>query len=149
MTFSKEALALETLRQKIESAEFQAGDASDFLDYGKPNPVQKNELANLIAKKMAEAETLKLQLKALIQNTPRQALEEWANFHMNILLQILKEAPTDTKGKVRLHTAKTTLEDWQAVLNYKKDYVGINWYYLKDYREQMHKTTKRYWWKFW
>ena len=44
-----EAIQLETLRQKIEDSEFEAGNQSDYLDRGQPNAAQAKRAKELIA----------------------------------------------------------------------------------------------------
>ncbi len=143
----KETIALETLRQKIEKAEFDAGDASDFLDYGKPSESQVKQNKEFIAKKMAEAEILKTELHALIEASPKEAVEEWANWHKDVLQKIMLEPQTNTQSKVRGNTARATLAEWDKVLQREQDFVRINWYYLKDYKAKAIKDFKSGWWK--
>jgi hypothetical protein len=145
----KETIALETLRQKIGNAEFTAGDRSDYIDYGKPNASELKTAQEIIAKKMSEAAELKKELHALIEQTPKEALEEWVNWHKNVLQEILRETPTDTHGKTRVFTARNTLAEWNKVLTREQDYVGINWHFLKDYKAKAEKEFKNNWWKFW
>ena len=151
MSLSSEATKLEELRQQIESAEYDSGNNADFLDRGNPNPSQKKQAEDLIRQKNAEAAELKSQLHALIQNTPRQFIEEWVQFHTNILKSILSENSKDINAGTRKHVAKETMDNWQAVLNGTKEYVNINWYFLKDYREKVKITAKakNKGWKFW
>ena len=145
----KETLALETLRQKIERAENDAGSSSDYIDYGRPNEKDAKAAKENIAKKMKEAETLKVELHALIESSSQGALEEWVKWHTNILQGILLEQATNTRDKTRLFTARNTVAEWEKVLTRDQDYVGINWYYLKDYKAKAEKEFKGNWWKFW
>ena len=145
----KETIALEMLRQKIGDAEFTAGDRSDYIDYGRPNASELKAAQETIARKMSEAAELKKELHMLIEQTPKDALEEWVNWHKNVLQEILREESTDTNGKTRIFTARNTLTEWDKVLTREQDYVGINWYYLKDYKEKAEKQFKGSWLKFW
>lgn len=144
----KETIELERLRQQIENAEFAAGDSSDYIDYGKPNASQLKAAQETIAKKMSEAAELKKELHMLIEQTPREAVEEWVNWHKTILQEILKEPATNTNARTRAFTARNTLAEWDKVLTREQDYVGINWYYLKDYKAKAQKEFKNGWWKF-
>jgi hypothetical protein len=148
MNLSKEAIQLELLRQRIEDAEFQSGDTYDYLNYTKVNEAQKKQAENFIAKKNAEAEMLKRNLHELIQNSSRHVIEEWVEFHTVYLQKILQENGTDLQAKARLGVARETLQEWEAVRQGNKHYVGINWHFLKDYKAAVRKTTKA-WWKFW
>lgn len=145
----KETIALETLRQKIESAEFTAGDTSDYIDYGRPNASQLKAAQETIAKKMSEAAELKKELHKLLEQTPKEALEEWVNWHKNILQEILREPTPTTQAGTRAFTARNTFAEWDKVLAREQDYVGINWHYLKDYKEKAQKQFKSGWLKLW
>jgi hypothetical protein len=151
MPLSSEAIKLEELRQQIEAAEYESGSNADFLDRGNPNPSQKKQAEELIRQKNAEAAALKTQLRSLIQNTPRPVIEEWVQYHTDILQSILSENSKDINAGARKNVAKETMDNWQAVLNGTKEYVGINWYFLKDYREKVKIVSKpkNKGWKFW
>ncbi len=145
----KETFALEALRQKIENAEFTAGDRSDYIDYGKPKASEAKAAQETIARKMKEAADLKAELHMLIEQTPKAALEEWVNWHKTVLQGILLEPETNTHTKTRAFTARNTLSEWDKVLRREQDYVGINWHYLKEYKAKAKKEFKANWWKFW
>lgn len=151
MPLSSEAIKLEELRQQIEAAQNESGSNADFLDRGNPNPSQKKQAEELIRQKNAEAAELKAQLRSLIQNTPRPVIEEWVQYHTDILQSILAENRKDINAGARKNVAKETMDNWQAVLNGTKEYVGINWYFLKDYREKVKIASKpkNKGWKFW
>ena len=151
MPLSSEAIKLEELRQQIEAAQNESGSNADFLDRGNPNPSQKKQAEELIRQKNAEAAALKTQLRSLIQNTPRPIIEEWVQYHTDILQSILSENSKDRNAGARKNVAKETMDKWQAVLNGTKEYVGINWYFLKDYREKVKIASKpiKKGWKFW
>jgi hypothetical protein len=145
----KETIALETLRQKIENAEFTAGDRSDYIDYGRPNASELKAAQETIAKKMSEAAELKKELHTLIGQSPKQAMEEWVNWHKNVLQGILLESATNLQGKTRVTTARKTLTEWDKVLTGEQEYVSINWHFLKDYKAKAEKEFKNNWWNFW
>jgi len=132
----KETITLEQLRQKIEKAEYEAGDASDFIDRGKPSASQLKSSQELIARKNAEAKQLKAELHELLNKCSSESIQEWVDWHKNILQPILQEQ----KDKTRILVAKQTIEAWDKVLRREQDYVGINWYYLKDYKQQAEKA---------
>jgi len=54
-----QATQLETLRQKIEDSEFEAGNQSDYLDRGKPNAAQAKRAQELILKLNSQTEARK------------------------------------------------------------------------------------------
>lgn len=144
----KETIALETLRQKIEKAEYDAGSSSDYLDYGRPDESQATAARETIAKKMKEAELLKAELHTLIEQSPKGAMEEWVNWHKAVLEKILLEPEINSHTKTRANTARKTLVEWENVLTREREYVSINWHFLKDYKEKAGKEFKNSWWKF-
>lgn len=145
----EETIQLERLRQSIEAAENEAGNMSDYLDRGRPNDQEQKSAQARIARMNEEAKKLKTELHELIGKTPREGLEEWVNWHKGVLQGILLENETDTKTKTRIHVARTTLEEWDKVLRGEQEYVGINWYFLKDYKDRAAREFKKSSWKFW
>jgi len=131
-----ETMALEQLRQKIEKAEYEAGDASDYIDHGNPNASQLKSSQELIARKNAEAKQLKVELHELLDKSSNESIQEWVDWHKNVLQPILQEQ----KDKTRLLVAKQTIDAWDKVLRREQEYVGINWYYLKDYKQKAEKA---------
>lgn len=145
----EETIQLEKLRQKIEKMLDDMGSQSDFIDYGKPDKKQAEKIQQEIAAQTKRVEALKTKLREMISKSSAQAIEEWVNWHKNILQNILNEQGTDTKNKTRIFTARQTLGAWEKVLHKEQDFVSINWYYLKDYQEKAKKEFSKYWWKFW
>lgn len=135
----RETIALEALRQRIEQAEYDAGDLSDYIDRGKPNASELKKTRATIAKRMSEAKALKAELRETIAGSPKEAVEEWVNWHKGVLQAILQETPTGATVATRISLAKSTLENWEKVLRGEQEYVGINWYFLKDYKEKAEK----------
>ena len=144
----EETKKLEELRQKIEKAENESGSTSDYLDRGKPNPAEQKAALERMKKLDEEAKQLKAQLRKLIANSPREAIEEWVNYHVAILNRIIAEPVKDANSRTRVFVAKETLEKWEQVRKGELDYVGINWYFLKDYKEEVSKTGGK-WWQIW
>ncbi|RJP52103.1 MAG: hypothetical protein C4557_06850 [Anaerolineaceae bacterium] len=144
-----ETMQLEKLRQQIEKVEEEAGSASDFLDYGKPNEAQAKSAKKVIENSKREVERLRSQLGELIAKSPPQAVQEWANFHTAILQKIASEQVTNPHTKTRVFVAKQTLEEWEKVRRGEQEYVRINWHFLKDYKDEAKKLTGGEKWKFW
>lgn len=171
-----ETVNLEKLRQKIEDLRAASGDRADYLDYGKPNPEQAKQANETIKKldveiKAAQAE-LKQQLDALRAQQP-QAIEEWTSYHIALLQAIIAENSTDKNAGTRKFVAKETLQNWEKVRAGELDYVDINGYFLKDYKEHVRsfnensqigapirraanqttsnqaKSKDKAWWQFW
>jgi hypothetical protein len=142
----RETIQLETLRQKIEDAEIESGGQSDYLDRGKPNAGQAKRAQDMIDKLNDQINVSKMELSkliAMVRLQSPQAINEWVNFHTDILQKIINEAPTMKNAKVRENLAKGALQQWRKVLNGEQDYVRINWYFLKDYRESAKKITAK------
>lgn len=145
----EETKRLEELRQKIETIENESGSLSDYLDRGKPNPGEQKAAMERMKSLDEEAKQLKNQLHDLIASGPREAVEEWVNFHAAILNRIIAEPVKDANSRTRVFVAKQTLENWEKVRSGELDYVGINWYFLKDYKEEVSRSDAGKWWQFW
>jgi len=138
-----ETIQLETLRQKIEDSEFEAGDKTDYLSYGKPNAAQAKQTKELIEKLKIQSSNARADLKQLL-NTLRiqqpQAVDEWVNYHVEALHKILEEK-TDAVITPRKNVAKETIQNWEKVRAGEMDYVNINWHFLKDYKASVRTIT--------
>ena len=155
-----ETIQLETLRQKIEDAEFQAGNQSDYLDRGNPNAAQAKHARELIAELDSQTRASNAELSQMLANVRSQqpqAIEEWVTLHVCILEKILEENATGTNAVARRNVAKSTLQEWEKVRAGEQEFVRINWYFLKDYKESVRsinntgvkKTEDKSWWQFW
>ena len=155
-----ETIQLETLRQRIEDSEFEAGNQSDYLDRGKPNAAQAKRAQEMIEDLNRQTEASKAELRQFIANVRAQqpqALEEWINFHVSILQEITNEKSTGVQAVTRRNVAKGTLQEWENVRAGEQDFVRINWHFLKDYKERVRKLNNmgakssegKAWWQFW
>ena len=159
-----ETIQLETLRQKIEDTEYEAGNQSDFLDRGNPNPAQAKQAQDLITRLNSESKSAREELKQLIatiRSQNPQAIEEWVDFHVGILQKIVEEKASGANAVTRQNVAKGTLKEWKKVRADEQTYVNINWYFLKDYKEGVRKIVvkstdvravkdnNKAWWQFW
>ena len=155
-----ETIQLETLRQRIEDSEFEAGNQSDYLDLGKPNAAQAKRAQEMIEDLNRQTEASKAELRQFIANVRAQqpqALEEWINFHVSILQEITNEKATGVQAVTRRNVAKGTLQEWENVRAGEQDFVRINWHFLKDYKERVRKLNNmgakssegKAWWQFW
>lgn len=139
-----ETIQLETLRQKIEDAEFESGNQSDYLDRGNPNPAQAQRARELIAELNRQVSRSTAELQQLIATTRSQqpqAFEDWVNFHVDILKRIVEDKATGANAVARRNVAKSTLQEWEQVRAGQQEYVRINWHFLKDYKAQVRTTT--------
>jgi hypothetical protein len=165
-----ETIQLETLRQKIEDVEYEAGNQSDYLDRGRPNPSQAKKAQETINQLNEQTRTLQAELKDLIarvRSQQPQAIEDWVNYHTGILHNIINENASGANAATRRSVARSTLQEWEKVRLGEQDFVRINWYFLKDYREGVRQigskgtapssvNTKdqpdnngKAWWQFW
>src|SRR5690606_24336061 len=74
-----------------------------------------------------------------------QAFEEWVNWHTAILQKIVDTPGTDALAGTRRNVAKKTLEQWEKVRDGQQTYVNINWYFLKEYKDQVRKIDQPAW----
>jgi hypothetical protein len=165
-----ETIQLETLRQKIEDVDYESGSKSDYLDRMRPKPSEAKQVQEAMDKLNEESKALKTEFKELltsIRSQQPQAIEEWVEFHTSILQRILEEKDTDRMAATRRFVAKNTLAEWEKVRLGEQDYVSINWYFLKDYREgvrpigtprisqgnakieEQRRHEGKAWWQFW
>ena len=172
----KETVQLEKLRQKIEDLRSASGDRADYLDYGKPTPEQAKQANETIKKMNVEIKAGQVELKQLLDTLrvrQPQAIEEWVNYHIALLQTILAENSTDRNAGTRKYVAKETLQNWEKVRTGELDYVDINGYFLKDYKNHIRsfnentqigapiratsnysnlnqaKSKDKAWWQFW
>ncbi len=139
----KETVELETLRQKIEDAEFETGDRTDYLSYGKPSPAQAQQAKELIEKLREESKAARAALKQLLDTLRAQqpqAVEEWVNYHIDMLQKVVDEK-TEAAITPRRNVAKETIQNWEKVRAGEMEFVNINWHFLKDYKANVREVT--------
>lgn len=163
-----DAVQLEALRQKIEDVLYESGNQSDYLDRGKPNSSQAKKAKELITELNDQGKALQAELKQMIVTTRSknpQAVEEWVNYHIELLQKIAGEKTTVASDAVRRNVAKSTIQEWEKVRAGEQDYVNINWHFLKDYKAGVRTITGgrltnaantsqattegKTWWQFW
>ena len=157
-----DAIQLEALRQKIEDVLYESADQSEYLDRGKPNSSQAKKAQNLMAELNHQGKQLQAELKQLIAATRSknpQAIDEWVDYHIDLLQKIVDEKTTGTNVAVRKSVAKNTMQEWEKVRAGEIDYVNINWHYLKDYKDNVRKipggsarqgeAKNKAWWQIW
>jgi hypothetical protein len=69
-------------------------------------------------------------------------VQEWVNYHIAMLQKIVDEKSTEKNAAVRRNVAKGTIQEWEKVRAGEQEYVNINWYFLKDYKEGVRKIGK-------
>ncbi|MCB9145297.1 MAG: hypothetical protein H6635_08005 [Anaerolineales bacterium] len=142
----KETVQLEKLRQKIEDTSYEAGDKTDYLSYGKPSPEQAKQTQALIDKLNAETKSAQSELKQILETLRTQnpqIIEEWVNYHVSLLNNIINENSAHKDAKTRKFVAQETLEKWEKVRAGEMDYVNINWHFLKDYKDYVRKINEK------
>jgi len=138
-----ETIQLETLRQRIEDSEYEAGDKTDYLSYGKPNAAQAKQTKELIEKLNLESKAARAELKQLLTTLRAQqpqAIEQWVEYHLGILQAIVNEK-TEAVITPRKNVAKETIQNWEKVRAGEIEYVTINWHFLKDYKASVRTIT--------
>ena len=150
----QETIQLEKLRQQIEDAEYEISNQLDYLDRGKPNASQQKKAAETISRLQSHSKKLKSKLHDLILSVRRdkpEAVAEWGKLHKDILERILREKSTVSRNAVaRQNVARSTLNQWEQVLDGEQEYVNINWHFLKDYKAEVRKlVANKNWWEFW
>ncbi|MBK9928185.1 MAG: hypothetical protein IPP66_23200 [Anaerolineales bacterium] len=138
-----ETIQLETLRQKIEDSEYEAGDKTDYLSYGKPNAAQAKQAKELIERLNQESKSARAELKQLLTTLRAQhpqAVEEWVEYHLGIL-QVIVNEKTEAVITPRKNVAKETIQNWEKVRAGEIEYVNINWHFLKDYKASVRTIT--------
>lgn len=163
-----EAVQLEGLRQRIEDVLYESGNQSDYLDRGKPNSSQAKKAQELVTELNNQGKALQAELKQMIATTRSnnsQAVEEWVNYHIDLLKKIADEKTASASDVARRNVAKSTMQEWEKVRAGEQDYVNINWHFLKDYKAGVrsitrgvskkadsmsgNKTEDKAWWQFW
>jgi hypothetical protein len=142
--FYPETIALETLRQKIETALQESGSLADYLDRGRPNPSEASEARRQIAELVDRAALWRLDLAHLVANTRAQCLpafEQWIALHIEALGLIAAETPADGINRTRRMLAAGALHQWERVRTGEETYVGTNSHFLADHQQAMQRLV--------
>lgn len=159
-----EVIQLETLRQKIEDALYDSAMQSEMRDRSKLSSAEAKKTQESIEQLDSQAKAMQEELRQSISQYP-QAVEEWVNYHINMLQKIVNEQSTEKNAAVRRNVAKGTIQEWEKVRAGGQEYVNINWHFLKDYKAGVRsitgrtlkktdsasnrKTEEKAWWQFW
>ncbi len=135
---------LETARWELNCIHRSIGSAADYLDRGRPSPNQQTETRAAILRLEEQARDLEADFDIMLAEIREQnpaAFYRWVATHVSVLNEIVAEvrviaspAPWD---KARIHVAEKTLVEWWEVRDGTRNYVAINWHFLKDYEERM------------
>jgi hypothetical protein len=139
MTMRKETIELETLRQRIAAFDWEAIDLAEQLERGLPGGKQTKAAEERRSRLGAEVRKLTAELHELIAQSPKEAIEEWVDWHKGVLEEIIQSEPEGT-ANTRLGMARFVLGGWEKLLKGGQDYVRINKYFLKDYVEKIQQT---------
>jgi len=155
----KETIELEKLPQRIAILDWEATDLAEQLEREKPSGKKLKSAEERKAQLGAEIKKLMAELHDLIAKGPREAVEEWVNWHKAELDEIIRSEPDDG-ANTRLGMARFVLAGWDKVLKGEQDFVRINKYFLKEYVAKAEQTfpkdevatqkeAKKSSWKFW
>lgn len=155
----KETIELEKLRQRIAILDWEATNLAEQLEREKPSGKKLKSAEERKVQLGAEIKKLMAELHELIAKGPREAVEEWVNWHKAELDEIIRSEPDDG-ANTRLGMARFVLAGWDKVLKGEQDFVRINKYFLKEYVANAEQTfpkdevtaqkeTKKSSWKFW
>jgi len=139
-----EAIQLETLRQKIEDALYESAMNTEMLERGAAGSDREKKRES-VTRLDSQAKALKEELKGLLsrlRSQNPQAVQEWVNYHIAMLQKIVDEKSTEKNAAVRRGVAKGTIQEWEKVRAGEQEYVNINWYFLKDYKEGVRNIGK-------
>lgn len=139
-----ETIALETLRQRIESALQESGSLADYLDRGRPDASQSKNAQQQIVELSNRAAAWRLDLARLVTTTRAQclpALEQWIALHVEALRLIAAEPPGDGLNRTRRMLAAGALHEWERVRSGEESYVGTNPYFLADHQQAMRRAV--------
>jgi len=135
-----ETIALEALRQKIETALQQSGSLADYLDRGRPDAREEANAQRQIAELGQSAKAWQrdlAQMAAATRTQCPQALDHWVALHVDALRRIENEPAGDAIAKARRMVAANTIREWERVRAGEQTYVSTNWYYLADHQKAM------------
>jgi hypothetical protein len=155
----KETIELEKLRQRIAMLDWEAIDLAEQLKREKPSGKKLKSVEERRSQLAAEFKKLTTELTEMIAKGPREAVEEWVNWHKNELDEIIKSEPEDSSN-TRLGMARFVLAGWEKVLTGEQVFIRINKYFLKEYIAKAEQTfpkdeviaqkeVKKSSWKFW
>jgi hypothetical protein len=154
----KETIELEKLRQRIAVLDWEAIDLAEQIEREKPSGKKMKTAEERRSQVGAEFKKLTAELTGMIAKGPREALEEWVNWHKSELDEIIKSESEDS-ANTRLGMARFALAEWEKVLTGEHVFVRINKYFLKEYvakAEQIfpkdtkpEEPAKKSSWKFW
>lgn len=135
---------LEAIRWQLNAIRRSAGSAADYLDRGRPSPEQRAEAQAAIKRLEKEARALEEDFDQRLVRLREQnpvVIFSWVAAHKTVLDEIIAEArvndPPAISDKTRIHVAQKTLAEWQEVKDGTRNYVSINWSFLKDYEERL------------
>lgn len=135
----KETIELEKLRQRIAALDWEAIELAEQLEREKPSGKKMKSAEERRSQLGAEIKKLMAELRELIAKGPREAVEEWVNWHKAELDEIIRSEAEDS-ANTRLGMARFVLAGWEKVLTGEQDFVRINKYFLKEYVAKAEQT---------
>lgn len=135
----EQAILLERLRSEIDDLQGGAGSLGDYIDRGRPSPVEAKEAYDSMASQRAEAGRLQARLQALVETLRRdgpEILVAWANAHSRVCRNLLLTLPDKSEDdKTARFVAGALLEAWEKLPGGGETFIGCSSPWLGGYQE--------------
>jgi len=135
----EQAVQLERLRREIDDLQGAAGSLGDYIDRGRPSPVEAKEAYDSMERQRAEAGRLRARLQALVETLRRvgpEILVAWAEAHARVCRALLLTLPDKSDDdKTARFVARTALEAWEKLPGGGESFIGISSPWLEGYQE--------------
>jgi len=135
----EQAVLLEQLRREIDDLQGAAGGLGDYIDRGRPSPVETKEAYDSMERHRQEAGRLRARLQALVETLRRdgpEILVAWANAHARVCRALLASLPDQSDDdKTARFVARTTLEAWEKLPGGGESFIGCSSPWLEGYQE--------------
>ena len=135
----EQAILLERRRREIDDLQGAAGSLGDYIDRGRPSPVEAKEAYDSMERQRAEAGRLRARLQALVETLRcdgPEILVAWADAHARVCRALLQSLPDKSDDdKTARFVARTTLEAWEKLPSGGESFIGISTNWLEGYLE--------------
>ncbi|KQC12496.1 MAG: hypothetical protein APR63_10880 [Desulfuromonas sp. SDB] len=125
---------IEILRRRLEDIEYDIGNMYEYLNNSFPNEDEKSRTWTIIDDRRNEAKNIKLELKNILKglrNKNPKLVEHWVELHQKACSHVqecydktVQERKIDRE--LMLFVVDKTIQEWEEVLDGKKDYVLFN-----------------------
>ncbi len=145
--YLQQAARLEDLRREIDDLQGAAGSLGDYIDRGRPNPVEEKEAYEVMERQRRDAERLRLRLQERVKERRRlcpEILIVWANAHVKVCRSLLASLPEQSEdGRTARFVAKETMDAWKKLPKSGETFIGVNTAWLAGYLELLEKELGR------